>query len=751
MDYVAHNKQNILHQSAANEILFGGAAGPGKSKALRMECLRWALRVPNIQIYLFRRTFPELERNHIIPSLMEFPRNLCKWNDQKKRWACPHGAILHMCHCQYEKDVFDYQGAEINLLAIDELTSFTEFIYDYLRGRVRCTLDIPPNWRHKIPGIICASNPGGIGHRFVKKRWVDYAEPLEIVEAPAKEGGMFRQYIPAVLEDNPSLMEMDPGYVARLDGLPEPYRTAYKEGRWDIFIGQMFGFDEKYHVINPMPVPDNVPLYMTFDWGFGKPYSTGWWWVDGEGRLYQFTELYGMMPGQIDVGLRQTDEEIAEEIIKHEKSQGIWGRRIVRLCDPTCFNKKPDYRGGGQGPSTAEVFARAGLVLTPGDPSRILKIRQFHQRLRIFKDGRMPMMVVYRGCEAFIRTIPLLQPDSNNVEDVQTNSEDHCLAGDMLVDSPSGQQKIRDIVGKCGFVYTADGIRLFEKCRLTRKNALIISVALRCGCVIQCTPDHKLLTTEGWIEAGQSKGRTLCVSQSLARDFSCLTGSDFIGMVMHDVSVIEQGNFSTGLFTKRLRVKFLMECLFIIVMGIGEIIKLKISNVFHRWNTEQGIHGWVRHWIGNVISFQKHGNSQTSLTFDASANSAARNFLHEDGVNQKDVSVVEPVVKLGGIVLKKDGSQRSAQSVRNTLRPKMQTLLPVHTSADGLIVERVTDAGAADVYCLTVPDVHLFSIQGGIIVRNCYDSSALVCMARPVGGVQASKRIVAGGVDRGVA
>lgn len=426
MDYKAHDKQNILHQSAANEILFGGAAGPGKSVALRMEGLRWALRVPNIQIYLFRRTFPELERNHIIPSLAEFPHpKLCKWNDQKKRWAFPHGAILHMCHCQYEKDVFDYQGAEIHLLLIDELTSFTEFIYDYLRARVRCTLDIPPNWRHKIPGIICASNPGGIGHRFVKKRWVDYAEPLEIVEAPAKEGGMFRQYIPAVLEDNPSLMEMDPGYVARLDGLPEPYRTAYKEGRWDIFIGQMFGFDEKYHVINPMPVPDNVPLYMTFDWGFGKPYSTGWWWVDGDGRLYRFTELYGVMPGQIDAGLRQTDEEIAEEIIKHEKSQGIWGRRIVRLSDPTCFNKKADYRGGGQGPSTAEVFARAGLVLTPGDPSRILKIRQFHQRLRVFKDGRMPMLVIYRGCEAFIRTIPLLQPDPNNIEDCDTRMEDH--------------------------------------------------------------------------------------------------------------------------------------------------------------------------------------------------------------------------------------------------------------------------------------------------------------------------------------
>ena len=431
VDYNPHPKQRQLHASAANEILWGGAAGGGKSRAVRAEAYRWATVIPGLQVYLFRRTFSELEDNHVIPSLSEVPASLGTYSEQKHRWNWFNASKIHLCHCQHEKDVFKRQGAEIHLLLIDELTTFTEFIYDYLRARLRCTLDVPAKYKHKIPGIICGSNPGNIGHEFVKRRWVDSAEPLEIKKAPDKEGGMYRQYIPSRLEDNPTLTTLDPDYIHRLDALPEPYRTAYKEGDWDIFIGQMFQFNRRDHVVKPLPVPEDTPLMMTFDWGFGAPYSLGWWWVDPDGRLYRFTELYGCMQGQINVGVRQTDDEIAEQIIKHEAEQGISGRQILRLCDPTSFNRKPDYRGGGQGPSTAEVFARQGLTLQPGDPSRILKIRQFHARLRVKErnpDGtptEMPMLVVYDTCEAFIRTIAVLQADPLNPEDIDHTQESH--------------------------------------------------------------------------------------------------------------------------------------------------------------------------------------------------------------------------------------------------------------------------------------------------------------------------------------
>lgn len=435
LKYTPQPLQERLHKCPADEILFGGAAGPGKSMALRMEAFIWCIRVPGIQVFLFRRTFPELETNHVLQSRDQFPSEVCEYKEQKRRWEFKNGSILRFCHCQHESDVYQYQGAEIHLLVIDELTTFTEFQYDYLRSRVRCTLEnIPDKYRYRVPGIICASNPGGIGHQFAKTRWVDFCAPNIPKRAPEKEGGMLRCYIPGKLEDNTLLMRVDPGYASRLDALPEPYRTAYRDGNWDLFLGQAFSFSRQHHVIEPIKIPDSAPLYMSFDWGFGKPYSIQWFWVDFDGRLYMFDELYGCQPGMPDTGVRQTDDEIAVGIINYERDvlKLRKDRYITRLCDPTCFNKKPDYRGGGQGPSTADIFATHEVYLTPGDPSRILKIRQFHARLRLF-DDQAPMFQVYSRCENFIRTIPILQFDDHKPEDIDTRQEDHAYDSACLV------------------------------------------------------------------------------------------------------------------------------------------------------------------------------------------------------------------------------------------------------------------------------------------------------------------------------
>jgi len=442
-DYNPQPKQLQLHQSPANEILFGGAAGPGKSRALRAEAFIWCTRIPNLQVYLFRRTYPELEENHIINSWMEFPREACRYNQQHKRWHFHNGSMLHFAHCQHEKDVFMYQGAEIHLLLIDELTTFTSFQYDYLYQRVRCTLDIPEKYRHKIPGVECASNPGGVGHEFTKARWVKFAAPYELKRGPKDPEHpeikpSVRQFIPGLLEDNPTLLERDPGYVTRLNNLPEPWRTAYKMGDWDIFMGQAFQFSDRHHVIKPMPIPDGAPLYWTFDWGFGAPYSIGWWWIDADGRFYRHSELYGQMRGaEPNTGVRHTDEIIAGLVHAREKELGIADKGIIRIGSPDCWSKKPDYKGGGQGPSTAEVFETKGISMRPGDPSRKLKIRQFHERLRIpvEADGAegVPMLLVYDTCKDFIRTIPTLQSDENDVEDVDTKGEDHCYDESALL------------------------------------------------------------------------------------------------------------------------------------------------------------------------------------------------------------------------------------------------------------------------------------------------------------------------------
>ena len=429
LDYVPMDKQKLLHTSPATEILFGGAAGPGKSHALRWELLRYCLEIPGLQAYLFRRTQPELFHNHVLKSLNEFPVELGEFRSKENRWSFINGSSLFFCHCQYEKDVHNYQGAEIHVLGIDELTTFTEFQYDFLRTRVRLGTftGIPKELGFKFPFCVSSSNPGGEGHAWVKRRFVDYGKPNELIQAPKKEGGMLRQYIPARLEDNTMMMLIDPDYQYRLEAMPEPWRTALREGNWDIFLGQAFNFSHTRHVIpKPIPVPEYAPLYMTYDYGFGAPFSAGWWWVDHEDRLYRFGEWYGWN-GEPNKGLRMADSEVAEGILKKERSLGIEGKRITRIGGPDCFNKKPNPMGGGQGASTAEEFLKKGIELLPGDAHRVLKLRQFHQRLSIPEDDSMPMMMVYPNCEHFIRTIPLIQSHPNSLEDIDDSPgvEDH--------------------------------------------------------------------------------------------------------------------------------------------------------------------------------------------------------------------------------------------------------------------------------------------------------------------------------------
>lgn len=177
------------------------------------------------------------------------------------------------------------------------------------------------------------------------------------------------------------------------------------------------------HVIPPRDIPLSAPIYMGFDWGFGHPFAVVWAWTDGDGRIYQFNEWYGWN-GKPNEGLRLEDSVIAQGIKSREQQMGIEGRTIIRLAGHDCFQKKPDYRGGGQGPSTAEVFAANGVFLTVGDPSRELKLRQFRERLRVF-DDQAPMLLVYRTCEQTIRTLPLIKTADNNLEDVDMNGETH--------------------------------------------------------------------------------------------------------------------------------------------------------------------------------------------------------------------------------------------------------------------------------------------------------------------------------------
>ena len=417
----------IVKGGGKKYVLYGGALGGGKSYLLRWLCLRRLLdlykkyRIKNVSVMLACENYPSLKDRQLQKIGTEFPAWIGKNHGDHKVYGRsfvldPGYGSGVICFRNLD-DTSKYQSAEFAMIAVDELTKNSYETFTFLRSRMR--------W----PGIpdedcifVAATNPGSIGHGWVKQLWMDKDFPEEWL-SPIDFSQQFA-YIPSKADDNPYL---DAAYWAQLQTLPANLRKAFRDGDWDLFIGQAFPEFSKNkggHVIDFAPPPENAPLYMTFDWGFGAPFAVGWWWVDQDGRVIRFSEWYGWN-GTSNEGLRLPDTDIAEGIVSREKELGITGRSIIRLAGHDCFSKKPDYKGGGQGPPTSEVFVPYGLFLSKGDSTRELKIRAFRERLRLPKDGTAPMMLICRNCEQFIRTIPNLIMDENKIEDVDTKGEDH--------------------------------------------------------------------------------------------------------------------------------------------------------------------------------------------------------------------------------------------------------------------------------------------------------------------------------------
>jgi len=277
-----HAKQSIAFDSAATEILYGGAAGGGKSHLMRVAAITWCAAVSGLQVYLFRRIRDDLIKNH-----MEGPKGfraiLAGWvmcgfvkivDDEIRFW---NGSRIYLCHCKDEKDIYKYQGAEIHVLLVDELTHFTESMYRFLRNRVRMVgLTVPANYAGRFPRILAGANPGNIGHLWVKATFVDRGS-YEVYQAAPEEGGMMRQFIPALLEDNPSMSVDDPGYEMRLQGLGSATLVqAMRYGNWDVIEGAFFDcWAPQRHIVRPFEIPAHWLRFMSGDWGSAKPFSFG--------------------------------------------------------------------------------------------------------------------------------------------------------------------------------------------------------------------------------------------------------------------------------------------------------------------------------------------------------------------------------------------------------------------------------------------------------------------------------------------
>jgi len=430
--------------SPATEILYGGAAGGGKSHLMRVAAIAWCYDIAGLQVYLFRRTFPDLIKNHMEgPS--GFPALLADWvgskfariNYSDNEVAFTNRSKIFLCHCQHEKDVYKYQGSEIHVLMPDELTHFAESQYRYLRSRNRMAgIELPERYRGMFPRVLAASNPGNIGHNWVKAAFVKPAPAMNIWQTPDSEGGKLRQFIPAALSDNPSLNATE--YAATLQGLGRPELVkAMLEGSWDIVAGGMFDdvWDPLTHVVKPFPVPRSWRIDRSFDWGGSHPFSVGWWAEsDGteceagcvpRGTLFRIAEWYGST-GKPDEGLKMGSKEIAQGILEHEERLGIAGRVHPGPADTQIFN--PDYSSGS--PSIAEHMEKVGVKWEKADKSTGSRRQGAEElRRRLKASLAVPMedsgLFAFDTCRDFIDQIPVLPRSEKDPEDVDSASEDH--------------------------------------------------------------------------------------------------------------------------------------------------------------------------------------------------------------------------------------------------------------------------------------------------------------------------------------
>lgn len=461
MDISLQDAQSEWWWSQATEMLVGGAAGPGKSFFLRVALSAWALEIPNLQIYLFRKTFKDLEQNHInhpqgFPVLLgeHIQAKTVKYNSSKNIFVFNNGSMIHLCHCQHEKDKYNYQGAEMHILAIDELTHFTESIYTYLRGRVRMSgVELPAHYkiedktdprgyRTLFPRAILSTNPGGLGHNWVKQTFVDYGPPKKIIKTPPKDGGLHRAFYPAKLSDNKKLLEDDPEYANRLAGLGnDSLVRALLEGDWDIVSGGAIDdvWDRQKHILKPFKIPYDWYVDRGYDWGSSKPASCIYFAESNgnpveiepglirtfpRGSIIVIREIY-FWNGKANEGSKLLATEHAETI--KEVDQEVQEYHNVKVRPGPADNAINDATNGT---CIADDMKKVGVKWTKSDKSPgsrkqgLEKIRELLKN--VLKDPlELPGLYFFDICTQCIRTLPTLPRDEKKPDDIDTNAEDH--------------------------------------------------------------------------------------------------------------------------------------------------------------------------------------------------------------------------------------------------------------------------------------------------------------------------------------
>jgi phage terminase large subunit len=425
------DKQYKFLSASRKHVGFGGARGGGKSWSVRTKAKILAATYKGIKILIVRRTFPELVNNHI-NQLIDELNGLAKYNKTEKVFKFPNGSTIKFGYCNNDNDLLQYQGAEFDVIFLDEATQLQEMWIKKITACLRGVNDFPKH-------IYYTCNPGGASHGYFKRLFID--KQYEAGEDPEDY-----DFIQALVTDNKALMASQPDYIKQLEALPPKLREAWLYGRWDIFEGQFFedfrttpdiqkcadaGITPEEalqqhrwtHVIEPFDLSVGEKrgwhIMRSYDFGYNKPFSLGYWAVDYDGVLYRIMEMYGCTQTP-DEGVKWSPDEQFKRISEFER-QHPWlkGRKIVdSVADPAIWDQS-------RGESIAETASKYGIYFTPGDNNRIPGWMQVHYRLQFDENG-YARMYVFNNCKAFIRTMPLMMYSETHPEDLDTKLEDHC-------------------------------------------------------------------------------------------------------------------------------------------------------------------------------------------------------------------------------------------------------------------------------------------------------------------------------------
>lgn len=422
-------KQAEFQARPEYEVLYGGAAGGGKSDALVAEALR-QVHIPHYKGIIFRKTYPQL-RELINKSKKIYPGVFpdAKYNASEHMWTFPSGAKIYFGNMANSDSFLNYQGLSFAFIGFDELTHFTQEEYEYLFSRNRAD---GPGVRVYIRAT---ANPGGIGHGWVKERFITPAKPgtpikyeTTVTDNKGNRISLTREriFIPSSVWDNKELLKNDPNYLANLAMLPDAKKKALLYGDWNSFSGQVFtewrnnpeNIDRRWtHVIKPFEIPKHWRRYRSFDFGYAKPFAVQWWAQDPDGIVYLYRQLYGCTETP-NTGVKWEPSEIARKIREIEDEENT-AYPILGVADPSIWDESRGSAG-----TVINMMEREGIYFDKGDNKRIPGKMQLHHRLAFDEDG-FPMMYVFKSCREFIRTLPNLVYDEKNPEDINTSMEDH--------------------------------------------------------------------------------------------------------------------------------------------------------------------------------------------------------------------------------------------------------------------------------------------------------------------------------------